>query len=162
FVNNNDGTATLAGTAAANTQGTYPITITANNGIAPNATQSFTLTILNHPPQLATDPVSYTTPGNTQLHVAGATLPGVASWSDSSNLLTKSGASDVDGPGPLSVVPVASGTSTNGGTYSITATGSFTYVPAAGFSGADSFTYQVTDTQTPTTGTVNVTVGQRV
>jgi hypothetical protein len=161
FVNNNNGTATLAGTPAAGTQGTYMITITANNGIPPNAVQSFTLTILNQPPQLATNPVTYTTPGNTQLHVAGATLPGVAAWTDASGLLAKSGATDADGPGPLSVVP-ASGTSGNGGSYSIAANGSFTYVPAAGFTGTDSFTYQVTDTQTPTTGTINITVGQRV
>jgi hypothetical protein len=161
FVNNNNGTATLAGTPAAGTQGTYSIVITANNGVPPNATQNFTLTVLNNPPQLATNPVTYTTPGNTQLHVAGATLPGVAAWTDASGLLTKSGATDSDGPGSLSVVP-ASGTTGNGGSYSIAADGSFTYVPPAGFSGADSFTYQVTDTQTPTTGTVNITVGQRV
>ena len=161
FVDNNDGTATLSGTPAAGTQGTWPITITANNGVAPNAMQSFTLTVLNNPPMLATNPVAYTTPGNTQLQVAGAMLAGVAAWTDASGLLAKSGATDTDGPGPLSVVP-ASGTATNGGSYSIFADGSFTFVPAAGFSGMDSFNYQVTDTMTATTGTVNVSVGQRV
>ena len=35
-------------------------------------------------------------------------------------------------------------------------------IPPAGFTGTDSFTYQVTDTVTPTTGTINITVGQRV
>ena len=45
FVDNGDGTATLAGTPAAGTGGTYPLTITAANGVAPNATQSFTLTV---------------------------------------------------------------------------------------------------------------------
>ncbi|HUI99073.1 MAG TPA: Ig-like domain-containing protein, partial [Usitatibacter sp.] len=43
FVNNNDGTATLAGTPSAS--GTFPITINAANGITPNASQSFTLTV---------------------------------------------------------------------------------------------------------------------
>jgi hypothetical protein len=161
FVDNHNGTATLAGTPAAMTQGSYSIMIMANNGIAPAANQTFTLTVLNNPPQLATNPVTYTTPGNTQLQVAGATLPGVAAWTDNSGLIAKSGATDSDGPGALSVVP-ASGTTGNGGTYSIAADGSFTYVPAAGFTGADTFNYQVTDTQTPTTGTVNITVGQRV
>src|SRR4029077_10003868 len=130
FVNNNNGTATLAGTPAAFTQGTYVITITADNGIPPAANQTFTLTVLNNPPQLATNPVTYTTPGNTQLHVAGATLPGVAAWTDNNGLLAKSGATDTDGPGALSVIP-ASGTTGNGGTYSIAANVSFTYVPAA-------------------------------
>ena len=45
FVDNGDGTATLAGTPAAGTDGTYPLTITADNGVVPDATQSFTLTV---------------------------------------------------------------------------------------------------------------------
>ena len=36
----------LSGTPAAGTAGTYPITITASNGVSPNATQSFTLTVI--------------------------------------------------------------------------------------------------------------------
>ena len=43
FVDNGDGTATLAGTATV--AGTYPLTITASNGTAPDATQPFTLTV---------------------------------------------------------------------------------------------------------------------
>ena len=45
FVDNGNGTATLAGTPAAGTAGSYPITITASNGVNPDATQSFTLTV---------------------------------------------------------------------------------------------------------------------
>jgi hypothetical protein len=45
FVDNGNGTATLAGTAADGTAGTYPITITAFNDVAPDATQAFTLTV---------------------------------------------------------------------------------------------------------------------
>jgi uncharacterized protein (TIGR03118 family) len=44
FLNNGNNTATLASTAAA-AAGTYPITITATNGVGTAATQSFTLTI---------------------------------------------------------------------------------------------------------------------
>ena len=40
-----NGTATLSGNPATGTQGTYPFTITAANGILPDATQSFTLTV---------------------------------------------------------------------------------------------------------------------
>ena len=40
-----NGTATLAGTPAAGTSGTYPITIGATNGVAPDASQTFTLTV---------------------------------------------------------------------------------------------------------------------
>ena len=35
----------LGGTPAAGTGGIYPITVTASNGVLPNATQSFTLTV---------------------------------------------------------------------------------------------------------------------
>ncbi len=43
FTDNGDGTATLSGTAAAS--GSFPITITASNGVGSDATQSFTLTV---------------------------------------------------------------------------------------------------------------------
>jgi CSLREA domain-containing protein len=45
FVNNGNGTATLSGTPAANAGGTYQLIFTASNGINPNATQNFTLTV---------------------------------------------------------------------------------------------------------------------
>ncbi|HEX3842707.1 MAG TPA: putative Ig domain-containing protein, partial [Acidimicrobiales bacterium] len=45
FHDNGNGTATLSGTPGAGTAGTYPITITASNGISPDANQSFTLTV---------------------------------------------------------------------------------------------------------------------
>jgi hypothetical protein len=44
-IDNGDGTATLAGTPAAGTAGAYALTVTASNGVLPNATQSFTLTV---------------------------------------------------------------------------------------------------------------------
>jgi hypothetical protein len=49
FTNNNDGTATLTGTPGAGTGGSYSLTITANNGVAPNATQTFTLAVNQAP-----------------------------------------------------------------------------------------------------------------
>jgi subtilase family serine protease len=45
FTDNGNGTATLAGTPASGTAATYPLTITASNGVAPDASQSFTLTV---------------------------------------------------------------------------------------------------------------------
>ena len=45
FTDNGDGTATLAGTPAAGTRGSYPFTITASNGVGTDASQSFTLTV---------------------------------------------------------------------------------------------------------------------
>ena len=45
FTDNGNGTATLAGTPAAGTDGSYPLSIDASNGVSPDATQSFTLTV---------------------------------------------------------------------------------------------------------------------
>jgi putative Ig domain-containing protein len=56
FTDNGDGTATIGGTPAAGTAGTYPLTITAANGIAPNATQEFTLTVIAPRPLTALSP----------------------------------------------------------------------------------------------------------
>ena len=45
FVANNNGTATLSGNPAAGSEGVYQITLMAQNGTLPNATQLFTLTV---------------------------------------------------------------------------------------------------------------------
>jgi hypothetical protein len=45
FTDNGNGTATLAGTPAAGSSGSYPFTISAANGVSPNATQTFTPTV---------------------------------------------------------------------------------------------------------------------
>jgi LPXTG-site transpeptidase (sortase) family protein len=49
FTDNGDGTAVLSGTPALGTNGTYPLSLTANNGVNPNGTQPFTLTVKNGP-----------------------------------------------------------------------------------------------------------------
>ena len=49
FTDNGNGTATLAGTPAAGTGGSYPITLSATNGVSPDASQSFTLTVNQAP-----------------------------------------------------------------------------------------------------------------
>lgn len=46
FVDNHNGTATIAGTAT--TAGTFTFTITASNGVGTNATQAFTYTVRKH------------------------------------------------------------------------------------------------------------------
>ena len=49
FTDNGDGTATLDGYAAAGTAGGYRLTITAANGVSPDATQDITLTVVQPP-----------------------------------------------------------------------------------------------------------------
>jgi hypothetical protein len=45
FADNGNGTATISGMPALGSEATYSVTITANNGVAPNASQTFTLTV---------------------------------------------------------------------------------------------------------------------
>ena len=45
FTDNGDGTASLAGTPAADSAGAYPLTLTAVNGVPPDASQAFVLTV---------------------------------------------------------------------------------------------------------------------
>ena len=52
FADDGNGTATLSGTPAPGTAGSYPITVTASNGVSPDAAQTFTLTVL--PIEIAT------------------------------------------------------------------------------------------------------------
>ncbi len=49
FVDNTDGTATLSGTPDADSDLSYSFTITARNGVSPNATQDFTLSVQQTP-----------------------------------------------------------------------------------------------------------------
>lgn len=49
LVDRADGTAVLSGTPAAGTGGTYPITLTASNGVSPATTQAFVLTVNEAP-----------------------------------------------------------------------------------------------------------------
>jgi hypothetical protein len=72
FVDNHDGTATLGGTPAAGTQGTYTFSITAGNGVAPDAIQHFTLTV--NPPAPAVVEPCPGMPGQYQIVVYGTAL----------------------------------------------------------------------------------------
>jgi hypothetical protein len=97
FTDNHDGTATLAGTPAAGTGGTYAFTITASNGINPTATQSFTLTVGQAPAitSAASTTLTVGTSGNFTVTTTGfpvdtisdgsATLPGGVTFTDNHN-----------------------------------------------------------------------------
>jgi Putative Ig domain len=56
FTDNGNGTATLSGAPATGTGGTYPLVITASNGITPAAVQDFTLTVDEAPSFTAETP----------------------------------------------------------------------------------------------------------
>ncbi|MBR0783848.1 cadherin domain-containing protein [Bradyrhizobium iriomotense] len=103
--------------------------------------------------------------GNTDLVVNdptdGAPDPAGPQKTISGSLL--SGASDIDGPGPLIVVAGTIATA-QGGSVTMQSDGDFIYKPAVGFTGTDSFNYQVSDQNAGAsgvglgTGTVTINV----
>ena len=160
----------LTYTSAPNAFGSADITLvlqdnggTANGGVNTSAPRTMTIVVtpVNDIIALTTPTIAYSTVGNTQLHVQGATRPGLASVTDANGVLAKSVPIDIDGPVAPAAVPVTN-FDTVEGTLTLGADGSFTYVPDAGFSGIDTFTVQVTDSITPVTVTVTVTVGELV
>ncbi|HEX3795579.1 MAG TPA: putative Ig domain-containing protein [Acidimicrobiales bacterium] len=80
FTDNGDGTATLAGTPAAGSTGTYAITVTAANGSLPNASTSFTLTV-DQAAALAgptSDTFTVNSPGSDVFVATGTPTPSVS------------------------------------------------------------------------------------
>src|SRR5206468_2394957 len=65
----NSSTGVLSGTPTAGTAGAYSITLIANNGVTPNGTQSFTLTVASAPVLLPR------TTGNPEDNVTTSTTP---------------------------------------------------------------------------------------
>ena len=128
FVNNGNGTATLSGPPAAGTSGSYPITITANNGIAPNATQNFTLNVVAAPTFTSVNATTFTVgaPGTFTVTAAGSPTPAIARG----GVALPAGVTFIDhgnGTGTLSGTPGAG----TGGPYAITFTAANGIAPDA-------------------------------
>jgi trimeric autotransporter adhesin len=127
YVDNGNGTATLSGTPAANTNGTYHISFTATNAVGSN-TQSFTFTVLPQPtspstPALTTaDPDGVVQPNNT------ITVTGTVDSTDSNDTvkvfdgLTLVGSQIVGTCSPTCAYSISFNIGTTAGTHSITAT----------------------------------------
>jgi hypothetical protein len=116
FTDNGNGTATLAGTPAAGTGGTYTVCVNAANGVGSAATQNFTLTVNQTPVFTSGGSASFTagTAGTFTVTATGfpapaltetGTLPGGLTFHDNGN-----------GTATLSGTPAIS----SGGTYTLT------------------------------------------
>jgi hypothetical protein len=117
FIDNNNSTASLAGTPAAGTAGTYNITITAHNGVGSNATQSFAITVNQTSSFPGANNVTFTV-GNAGTFTVTASGSPVPTLSETGTL--PSGVTFNAATGVLSGTP-APGT---GGAYPITFTAS--------------------------------------
>ena len=113
----NGATGALSGTPAALTGGIYPFTFTASNGVAPIATQSFTLTVNEAPNITSANNTSFTvgTPGSFTVTSTGYPSPAFNISGTLPNGVTLNTSTGV-----LSGTPAAG----TGGTYPITFTAS--------------------------------------
>jgi outer membrane protein assembly factor BamB len=124
-------TGVLSGTPAATTGGTYNLTFTASNGIAPNATENFTLTVNQSPAIISANNSTFTvgTAGSFTVISAGFPAP---TLSESGTL--PPGVTFNASTGVLSGTPTSTGS-----TYNLTFTASNGIAPNA----AQSFTLTV-------------------
>jgi len=142
FVDNGDGTASLSGTPT--TQGTYAITIDATNGVAPDASQSFTLTV-DAPPAITSAASATFTAGSAGTFTVTSTGTPTDALSETGSL--PSGVTFVDngdGTGTLSGTPAAG----TGGSYPIT----FGAANGVGGPASQSFTLTVDEPPSITSG----------
>src|SRR5882724_4157310 len=130
----NSSTGVLSGTPTAGTAGAYSITLIANNGVTPNGTQSFTLTVAQVPVITSANIATFGegTPGTFTVTASGFPAPAF-----SENGALPSGVTFNTVTGVLSGTPAA-GTSASS-PYSIT----FTASNLAGTSPPESFTLTV-------------------
>jgi hypothetical protein len=115
FVDNGDGTATLSGTPASGSAGVYPITITASNGVPPDATQSFSLIVDAAPAFTSANSTTFMTCSAGSFAVtttsypvdslteSGALPPGVTFFDNSNGTATLSGTASVSGSYPITI-----------------------------------------------------------
>src|SRR4029077_11753778 len=119
FIDNGNGTATLSGTPAGGTAGTYPLTITASNGVGSPASQAFTLKI-NQAPAI--------TSANTATCVVGSAGSfTVTATGTPTPALTKSGTL----PGGVTFVDTGTGPAPLGGTPAAGTAGTYPLVITA-------------------------------
>jgi putative Ig domain-containing protein len=128
FVDNGDETATLSGTPGPGTGGTYPITLTASNGVPPDATQSFVLAVDEAPAISSANNATFTVGAAGNFSFTTSTGFPTPSWSESGAL--PSGVTFTDTGNGTAVL---TGTPTSGtvGTYSIIVSASNGVTPNA-------------------------------
>jgi hypothetical protein len=143
FVDQGNGTGTLAGTPAAATGGTYAITFTATNSTGSTPPQNFTLTVSEPPVAIADGP--YVTDANTPISRAAA-APDDLLDNDSTGFpvatITFFGAGSLGG----AVTDHAAGnpaTFGTGGSLLVGTDGSFSFTPSTGFTGSFTFQYRL-------------------
>ena len=144
FAGSGNGTATLSGTPAAGTAGSYAITFTASNGVGTPAQQSFTLTV-----NTAQTPPVISSASSATFTVGAAGSFTVTTTGAPTPSLTETGAL----PSGVTFVGSGNGTATLSGTPAAGTAGSyavtFTASNGVGTPANQSFTLTVAAAQTP-------------
>ena len=145
FVDNGNDTATLAGTPAAGSGGTYPLTISAKNGSPPDATQTFNLVVNEPPTFLSSYPMTTFNVGTTEGYNFTAT-DGITTSSDIT--LSETGAL----PAGVTFVDNGNDTATLGGVPAAGSAGSYplTITASNGTKPDTSFVFTLTVDEPPT------------
>ncbi len=154
FTDNGDGTATLAGTPAAGTGATYTLTITAANGVAPNGTQTFTLTVNEAPTITSAASATFTAgaPGTFTVTTGPAFPPGVTISQTGTLPAGVTFTDNGDGTVTLAGTPAAG----TGGTFPLTITAANGVAPDA----SQAFTLTINEAPTITSaGSATFLVG---
>jgi large repetitive protein len=145
LTDNLDGTATLAGTPAAGTGGIYNVILTASNGVSPDGSQPFTLTVNEAPAFTSADQATFTVGSQEDFTVTAPSYPSAETLSQTGSLPTGVKFTDNgDGTATLSGTP-ATGT---GGTYTVSFGASNGISPDA----RQTFTLMVDEAPTITSG----------
>jgi hypothetical protein len=113
FTDNGNGTGTFGGTPPDGSEGTYPVTLTASNGISPSATQTFTIAVTGIPPAFVSESApSSATSGQAYSYTYTATGDPAPTFTVASGSLP---------PGlTIAAGGTLSGTPTTAGTYTFT------------------------------------------
>ncbi len=119
LVDNGNGTATLAGTPAAGTAGTYHLVVTAANGVGQGASQAFTLTV--NPATSSTSPPTITSSGGTNFPAGTSGSFLVVATGSPTPTIGESGAL----PPGVTFVDNGNGTATLAGTPAASAAGAY-------------------------------------
>jgi hypothetical protein len=141
FVNHGNGTATLSGTPTSS--GTFTITITASNGVSPNATQTFTLTVNTS----GTAPIITSASNLTTAHGVTMTIFTVTTTGGPAPALTVSSTGTQTGlPPGVAFTDRSNGTATITGTPTTAGTYTFTITAANGVAPNATQTFTLTVT----------------
>ena len=144
----NTTTGVLSGTPAAGTGGTYPITFTAQNGVAADATQSFTLTVNQAPATTSASSTTFTVGTNGSFTVTATgnptptlsqtgTLPAGVSFNATTGVLSGTPAAETGGTYPITF------TAQNGVAADATQSFTLTVNQAPAISSANSVTFSI-------------------